>query len=172
MRKVLPFIFALGFVLGFSVIANAIHEMIPSETQISVPGPNAGKLYEYIVKYKPYTGWELWPKKGKFYEGTEPHGALLTTFVSDTAFHSIFEKKGMFDGSIIVKENYTAGKKFVALTVMYKIEGYNPEAGDWFWAKYDPDGKVVASGKVDACINCHSKKKDNDYIFTSGVMKK
>ncbi|TAL24954.1 MAG: hypothetical protein EPN94_06195 [Nitrospirae bacterium] len=168
MGKVLLFISALIFVLGFSVIANAIHETIPSETQIPLPGPNAEKLYEYIVRYKPYTEWELWPKKGKFYEGAEPHGAPLTTFVNDAAFHSIFEKKGMADGSIIVKENI-ADKKSVTLTVMYKIKGYNPDAGDWFWAKYNPDGKVEASGKVKGCIDCHSKMKDNDYIFTGKV---
>ena len=34
----------------------------------------------------------------------------------------------MEDSSIIVKENYTADKKFVALSVMYKIKGYNPAA--------------------------------------------
>lgn len=169
MWKILRFISALVFVLGFSVIANAIHETIPSETQVPVPGPNAEKLYEYIVRYKPYTDWELWPKKGKFYMGTEPHGSLLTTFVNDAAFHSLFEKKGMTDGSIIVKENYTADKKFVALTVMYKITGYNPEAGDWFWAKYSPEGKAEASGKVKGCIDCHGKMKDNNYIFTGKV---
>jgi len=25
-------------------------------------------------------------------------------------------------------------------TVMYKVEGYNPDAGDWFWVKYSPQG--------------------------------
>lgn len=59
--------------------------------------------------------------------------------------------------------------KFVALSVMYKIKGYNPEGGDWFWVKYSPDGKVEASGKVKGCIDCHSKQKDNDYIFTGKV---
>ena len=77
----------------------------------------------------------------------------------------------MEDGSIIAKENYTAEKKFVALTVMYKIKGYNPTAGDWFWAKYNPDGTVAAAGRVKGCIDCHSAKKDNDYIFTGEVKK-
>lgn len=89
--------------------------------------------------------------------------------MNDTASHSIKKRKGMADGSIIVKGNCTADKRFVALSVMYKIKGYNPEAGDWFWVKYAPDGKVEASGKVKGCIDCHSKKKDNDYIFTGTV---
>ncbi|HBR20991.1 MAG TPA: hypothetical protein DD713_00235 [Nitrospiraceae bacterium] len=134
-----------------------------------MPGPNAEKLNEYIVRYDPYKSWELWPKKGKLYKGTEPHGALLTTFINSTAHFSIKKKKGMEDGSIIVKENYSADKKFAALSVMYKIKGYNPDGGDWFWAQYDPDGKAIAAGKVKKCIDCHSTKKDNDYIFTGGV---
>jgi len=171
MKKVYGFMVAGILFFGFVVMAYAIHEIIPSETQIVMPGPNAEKLNEYIVRYDPYKAWELWPNKGKLYKGTEPHGSLLTTFVNKEAYYSIKKKKSMEDGSIIAKENYTADKKFVALTVMYKIKGYNPEAGDWFWAKYDPDGKVEASGKVEACINCHGKRKDNDYIFTGKVRK-
>jgi len=171
-KKIFVCVVIVAFVLGIGLMADAIHEIIPSETIIPVPGPDAEKLNEYIVKYNPYAKWNLWPKKGRLYKGTEPHGALLTTFVNDTAYYSIKNKTGMADGSIIAKENYSADKRFGALTVMYKIKGYDPEAGDWFWAKYAPDGKVEASGKVKACIDCHGKKKDNDYIMTGDVKKK
>jgi hypothetical protein len=172
MKKITVFfIMSVFFVLCFGIAAYAIHEIIPSETQIVMPGPNAEKLNEYIVRYDPYKAWELWPKKGKLYKGTEPHGSLLTTFINNASHFSIKKKKGMEDGSIIAKENYTADKKFVALTVMYKIKGYNPAAGDWFWAKYNPDGTVAAAGRVKGCIDCHSAKKDNDYIFTGEVKK-
>ncbi|MBI4687807.1 MAG: cytochrome P460 family protein [Nitrospirae bacterium] len=150
-------------------MANAIHEIIPSETQIPEPGADAEKLNDYIIKYNPYRAWAMWPGKGKLYKAVEPHGALLTTFVNNTAYYSIKKKKGMPDASIIAKENYSAEKKFTALTVMYKVKGYNPEAGDWFWAKYRPDGTAEASGKVKMCIDCHSKAKDNDFIMTSKV---
>jgi hypothetical protein len=169
MKRIFTCISAVFFILGFGLAAHAIHEIIPSETQIVLPGPDAEKLNEYIIRYDPYRAWGMWPGKGKLYKGTEPHGALLTTFVNNTASYSIKKKKGLADGSIIVKENYTAEKKFVALTVMYKIKGYNPEGGDWFWVKYSPDGKVEASGKVKGCIDCHAKQKDNDYLFTGKV---
>lgn len=159
------------FVLGVVAVAYAIHEVIPSETRIPMPGADAVKLNEYLMRYEPYRGWNLWPGKGRLYEGTEPHGALLTTFVNDTALRSIRKEEGMKDGSIIVKENYTSDKEFVALTVMYKIDGYNPEAGDWFWVKYAPNGKVLAEGKVEGCIKCHGKAKNNDYIYTAKVVK-
>jgi hypothetical protein len=159
------------FLFVLFAFAFAVHEIIPSETQLALPGPDAGQLNEYIVRYNPYTSWDLWPNKGRLYRGTEPHGSLLTTFVNDSAYYSIKNKAPMTDGAIIAKENYTADKKFVALTVMHKIKGYNPEVGDWFWVKYAPDGKVLASGKVKGCIQCHSAKKDNDYIFTGKVAK-
>jgi len=159
------------FLLGLFALAYAIHETIPAETQVPMPGADAGKLYEYITKHKPYTQWQLWPGRGRMYKGTEPHGALLTTYVDNTALASVKKKKGMAEGSLIAKENYTADRKFDALTVMYKIKGFNPSAGDWFWAKYDKAGKVLASGKVEGCIKCHGKKKDNDYVFTGEVKK-
>jgi len=171
MKKIYLLTMLPAIIFSFAVASYAIHDIIPSETQIVVPGPDAEKLNEYLVKYDPYRAWELWPKKGKLYKGTEPHGSLLTTFVNNTAYHSIKKKKGMEDGSIIAKENYTVDKKFVALTVMYKIKGYNPAAGDWFWVKYNPDGTAAAAGKVKACIDCHSAKKDNDYVFTGAVKK-
>jgi hypothetical protein len=125
-------------------------------------------LWDHIKK-KDYTkGWKMWPGKTALYKGTEPHGTLLTTYVNGRAYKAIEAKKGMLPyGSIIVKENYSPDKKLMALTVMYKVKGYNPQAGDWFWAKYTSDGKIEAEGKVEACINCHGKKKDNDYVFTA-----
>lgn len=162
-------------VFYISSFAYAIHEEAPPSTyqqsQALLPGPDAEELNKYIIKQNTYTAWKLWPGKGTLYKGTAPHGALLTTYINDTAYNSIKKKKGMADDSIIVKENYTGDKKLVALTVMYKINGYNSDAGDWFWAKYLPDGKVEASGKVKGCIDCHSKKKDNDYIYTGEVKK-
>ena len=113
MKRMTVFVLSVFFVLGLGVAAYAIHEIIPSETQIVMPGPNAEKLNEYIVRYDPYIAWELWPKKGKLYKGTEPHGSLLTTFINNTAHFSIKKKKGMEDGSIIAKENYTAEKNLL-----------------------------------------------------------
>lgn len=159
-------------VLSLFSPAGAIHETIPAETQITLPGTDALKLYEYISKSKPYTVWDLWPGKKKMYPGTQPHGDFLTTYVNDTGMFGIRKKKGtMPEGTIIVKENYDRDRKFNALSVMYKVKGYNPPAADWFWAKYDKDGKVLTAGRAEACIKCHEKKRDNDYIFT-GEMKK
>jgi len=171
-RNLSAVLWATVLLIGIAAVAYAIHEEKPSETTTALPGPDAATLYTYITKDNPYDKWELWPGKGRLYAGREPHGSFLTTYVNNHAYFSVREKKGqMAADSIIVKENYTAEKKLAALTVMYKIKYYNPSAGDWFWAKYEPYGKVLASGKAEACINCHSGDKTNDFIMTEKIGK-
>jgi hypothetical protein len=133
-----------------------------------LPVDDVEKLQDYITTENPYEKWELWPGKGKLYEGTQPHGAYLTTYVNDIALAAIQEGKKEFpQGSIIVKENYTGGKELAAITVMYKVEGYNPSGGDWYWLKYKADGSVDASGKVGGCIDCHRAQSGQDWVFTA-----
>jgi len=50
---------------------------------------------------------------------------------------------------------------------MYKVKGYNPKGGDWYWAQVTAGGKVTQEGKVDECIKCHEAQKTNDYTWTS-----
>jgi len=169
MYRTLFLVLTVVFLLT-ALTAWAIHETIPAETGvIPPPGPDAAKLLDYINKTSPYQDWKLWPGKGKLYPGREPHGALLTTYVNELAYRGIRDKKGIPDAGIIVKENYSGDKKLMATTVMYKIDGYNPQGGDYFWAKYAPDGKVLESGKLKGCIDCHGQKKENDYIWTGPV---
>jgi hypothetical protein len=147
-----------GFVLAQEKAAKPKKEAI---------APSGTVLWGQLKKADYVKNWKMWPGKTALYKGTEPHGALLTTYVNGTALKAIEGKKGKLPvGSIITKENYMPDKKLAAITVMYKVKGYNPEAGDWFWAKYAPDGKIEAEGKVEMCIKCHSMKKDNDFVYT------
>ena len=168
MKKTLFVVLVAVFVLCFAYLANAIHDTEPSGTQHIGPSANAAKLYIYITKSAPYEkSFKLWPGKEKLYPGKEPHGSFLTTYVNDTALDSLRSMGEMADGSIIVNEDYNADKKLQALTVMYKTKGFNPEAGDWFWAKYDAlNGYVLDSGKPESCMACHDSKKDNSYLFS------
>lgn len=157
----------VAFFLVLAAPVFAIHETAPSETQTALPPADAMKLYDYITSANPYTSWKTWPGKPKLYKGTSPHGMYLTTYLNDMAIKSMGKKSAaLADGSIVVKENYSSDKKLGAVTVMYKVKGYNGTAGDWFWAKYTPDGVIDAEGKVEMCIDCHTKKKANDYLFT------
>ncbi len=138
----------------------------------------AKELWNKIQSENYWVNWKTWPGKEAFYKGREPHGALLTTYVNDAVLKTIINKKGqMPTGAIIITENYMPDKTLDSITVMHKIEGFNPKINDWFWVKFGPDGKIATAekygqtlmltGKVATCIECHGGQSANDYIFTS-----
>ena len=170
MKRTLVLIMAFALVLTFAGMSMAIHIGNDGTGDTSSSLLNGPNLWKYITVEKPYTKWDLWPGTEKMYKGTQPHGAFLTTYVSKGAKQAIEKKKGKFaNAAIIIKENYMPDKTLAAITVMYKAKSYNPEAGDWFWAKYNPDGSVDKEGKVGGCIKCHSAKADNDWVFTGDI---
>ena len=139
--------------------------------EAAAPGADAAELWAALADAD-YQGWDLWPGKGRMYAGTQPHGMLLTAYLNPAASDALASgAPTMPDGAIIVKENYMPDSTLAAITTMYKVEGFNPEAGDWYWVKYLPDGSVdgggMMQGKVPGCIGCHGGQADNDYIYTS-----
>lgn len=122
------------------------------------------------------------------YTGQHPHGAILDTIDGE------LKVRGE-TGTVIVKRNYggeAASKQSVAndpkkylmaVTVMYKRKGYDPEDGDWFWVKYNPDGSLaknpkgmalagrVAKGASQGCIACHKAAPGGDFVFNNDRIK-
>lgn len=154
----------LFLIMAFVFAAAGLYAAQKAKTD-ALPKPDGQAFGRYVMKDNPYTGWKLFPGTQKFYKGTEPHGALLTTYVNDIYLKSVQKKEAPRAGSIIVKENYSPEKKLMAITAMYRVKGYDPKAGNWFWATINPDGSVKSSGKVDSCISCH-KKAGKDFVFT------
>ncbi|MEX2530953.1 MAG: cytochrome P460 family protein [Gemmatimonadota bacterium] len=120
-----------------------------------------------------YESWATWPEMGELYEGQEPHGAQLTTRLNDVAAEALAAGSSSFpEGSLIVKENYMPDGSLGALTTMYKVPGYNPEEGDWFYTKHLANGELdqmngmSMEGRVPGCVGCHQSVADNDYVFT------
>lgn len=118
------------------------------------------------------------------YGGSEPHGFQLTTLF-DTATVDGHE------GVLVIKNNYgpagVSGDEVLAdpdghlaaITVMFKrADGYDDETGNWFYAKYLPDGSLdrnpadmalagLVGKNADAgCIACH-QGAGPDYLFTT-----
>jgi hypothetical protein len=127
-----------------------------------MPGPDAAALWHYITDVSPYKGWGFWPDHQGMQSGHAPHGPLHKVFVNEKALNS--PEPPVQYGSIEVKESYNKAKELKAITVMYKVNGYNPEKGDWFWARYTPDGEVKVSGKPRGCIGCHGGRAKSDFI--------
>jgi hypothetical protein len=131
-----------------------------------LPSTNPEAFWTYISKTNPYKDWQHWPGYPGKFPGKSPHGAYLEFYGNDIAIKAAKEGKEMPWGAILVKTNYARDKTtLVSITPMYKVKGYNPDAGNWFWAKYGPSGEVMAAGKVDSCINCHRKAaKDFEFL--------
>lgn len=149
-------------------------EAVALMQQRQQPDTTGAAVWAYLKRVNYQKNWQTWPGKGKLYKGQEPHGMLLTTYLNDVAYDALTNKAGRFSpGAIIVKENYMPDSTLAAVTTMYKVAGYNPEAGNWFWVKHLADGSVdmngMAQGRVAMCISCHGAKKDNDYIFTGAL---
>ena len=133
----------------------------------ALPVISADSVIAYLDEVDYQESWELWPGRGEKYQGDDPHGALLTTYLNPAAFEALDNKAGVLpNGAIVVKENYTPGSELAAITVMYKRTGYNPDHNDWFWLKVLADGTVEKEGMVMGCQECHGDVKDNDYIWT------
>ncbi len=157
----------------FCVLLLAITVSLPltgeekSEKKMMIgPEPEAEAFAHHIMKVSPYKGWGHWPGHDKIAKGKSPHGDYIMLYANPIALKAAREgAEKMPHGAIIMKENYDKDKNLVALTPMYRYEGYNPEGGDWYWAKMGPDGKTMADGKLKGCIDCHAKVKNKDWIF-------
>lgn len=73
-------------------------------------------------------------------------------------------------GTIVVKEVFRPGKKFVGLiATMRKLRGSDPKHNDWKFVEYSRQSasgrfEQIASGAV--CYGCHVGAAKTDYVFT------
>jgi len=147
-------------ITGFVILCLSI--FMVTSAMAKMPGPDPDELWEYITETSPYTQWKFWDDHQGMLEGRAPHGPFHKVYVNDKAYNS--PAFPLADGAIEVKENYNKKKKLAAITVMYKVKGYNPKAGDWFWVKYSPRGKAKPYGKLKGCISCHGAYEGNDFV--------
>jgi len=124
------------------------------------------RLWERIFTESPYERYAFWPGHEDVQLGQAPHGIFHRIYTNKDLVSSLprADKKAPY-GSIIVKENLNSEKELVKITVMAKVEGVDPDNGDWFWAVYTPEGKEEASGSLRGCIGCHEGMAENDYVI-------
>ena len=141
----------------------------PGQQMTMQPDTTAQAVWSFLQEADYRQSWDFWPDREPYYQGTEPHGALLNTYLNATASAALSEGAGpMPSGAMVVKQNHAPDSTLAATTVMYKFEGYAPDAGDWFWAKYGPEGAVQAAGHVDSCLQCHDEAAEGyDYLMTA-----
>ena len=123
------------------------------------------------------------------YAGQPPHGMVLQTLESTLTVHNNQAGPRGDTGVVIVKRNFggegittevvanNPDQHLMAVTVMFKRPGYDPDNQNWFWAKLKPDGEIhvnpknmklvgrVAKGMDQGCIACHKAAQGGDYVF-------
>jgi hypothetical protein len=152
----------------FTLISAVVLARSRMRAEENLPLTDPGDLWSYITKTDPYRGWGLWTGYEGMYRGKSPHGSYIKLYGNPIALKAPREGNPMPNGAIIVKENYGADQKtLMAITTMYKVNGYNAEAGDWFWVKYASNGNVFKSGKIEECINCHRTQEAKGWLFTA-----
>lgn len=136
----------------------------------SAEAPDPADLWSWLDDAE-YEHWAPYPGlPAEFYEGSRPHGALLKTYVNRVGAANPADPP---HGTVIVKENYSADEELAAITVMKRIEGYDPEHRDWWYAKYTASGDVAqqngnaVAGKVPSCRSCHANAGGDDYVFAN-----
>lgn len=143
-----------------------------TKKEIIVFGPlelseiSAEVLWNRITTENNYKYYPQWPGHEGIRRGQAPHGTYHEIFMNSVLYNSLpLTEKIAPVGTIIVKENFSSEKKLGTIVAMVKVEGFDQENNDWFWALYESDGVTIAEGKVNGCINCHNDFKTNDYII-------
>ena len=95
-----------------------------------------------------------------------PHGALRTTYLNPIAVDALERgAHAMPTGAIAVIEEHFADSTLSAVSVILQSEGYDPETGDWVFARFGSAGEIEAVGRVEACQGCHVLEPD--YLFSA-----
>lgn len=150
----------------FITILSASCSKEVEQPPLSVGEISGSRLWERISSDADYKDYSFWPGHDGIHPGQAPHGVYHKIFVNGNLLKALpIESRMAPIGSIIVKENMDLDKRVQKITVMAKIEGYNEEGGNWFWAAYSPDGEVLAEGTPKGCVSCHEGMKGNDYVI-------
>ncbi|MGB7292408.1 MAG: hypothetical protein WBD99_09565 [Thermodesulfobacteriota bacterium] len=156
-----------------------MHEEHEKEEQSKAPKEIAADLWKLMKTENYRDRWNMWPGKETLYKGSDPHGALLTTYINAIGYEAVVKReKQLPPGTIIAMENYMEDKTLEAITVMYNLVPFDPEHENWFWVKFAPDGKpvkmerdgetIILAGKVAECIECHSASSSGtQYIMAN-----
>jgi hypothetical protein len=115
-------------------------------------------------------GYEQWPKLNVELvpaRDGDPHLGTKDVFESvEPGAGGVYP-----DGAVIVKEITRPDAGFVGVVaVMRKVEGSNPDGGDWEFVEYERSGPgepftVLAEGQI--CTSCHMGAADTDYVWVT-----
>ncbi len=161
---------------GSAPAAPAYTQPQPARPRAATAEEFSRSLWRYLVREEsPYTRWPSPPGKANPRRAESPHGPFVRTYANAVAAADL---KDLPYGSILVLEDYTEDQKQrTGVEVLYRVKGYDPKNGNWYWMKYLENGTVVRTspdqggrpiaGRVMTCIDCHRKAGGNDAVFSN-----
>lgn len=173
--------------------SDPVHFQPNPKTRIPSKQPFADQFWTYLLANN-YKHWSPIPGKSagliqRFAKSdASPHSLLVKYYLNRTALSDLDQPAV---GSIIVMENYRPDQSLETISVMYRSPGFDPQANDWYWIQYRPDGSVVKTsptrsakhedgnpitytsannhvslvGRVQQCIDCHQSAANQDLAF-------
>ena len=102
------------------------------------------------------------------------HEGSLNTIYANSIGRDEYLKTGnnsFLPGTILVKEKKEEGPETtIELAIMHKGEpGHYPEANDWTFYYQNADGTLISDKQtLNHCYDCHSGKKNQDFVFKYG----
>ena len=164
---------ATGCVIGIMLLGGVFALSVQGEEAVQeaanmseqMPKAEAEAVWKYISEENPFKKWTFWEDHQRIDNGNGAFSPNHKVYVNQQTVDS---KSTPFQNeSMAVSYIRSPADELQAIVVMYKVKGYNPSAGDWFWARYSLTGEVEDAGKIERCIKCHARKAaDNDYIIT------
>ena len=136
----------------------------------------AASLWETIEGFESWNEPAGWEGIVPSFDGT--HGDFVQIWIDDATLNALENDEEIPDGATLVKCGYAdadgtpvSSSSGHRLTAMQKIDGYDGEHGDWFWARYDGStGEVDGfAGQESACYGCHSADPDGDWVWFDDV---
>lgn len=166
MKLSIPLIVPTLTIVLLALFSCAQEAAEPEVDPIALADISADALWERISNEAPFETYSSWPGEEGIQPGQAPHGPFHRIFLNRTLAQALPSRdRTAPHGAIIVKENMDTSQRVTGFTVMAKVEGYDPEHGDWFWATYGADGSVRAAGALESCIVCHAGMRSNDYVI-------
>ena len=134
-----------------------------SSEELSDDQERANEIWDEMNGYK---SWGQISDFSGIQSSNSVHGSYVQVWINEIAesFLSDSTSSGQLpNGSLIVKEGYSDsnGSDISKITIMKKIEGYDPNNNNWYWANFNPGGDLGGkNGKEAFCYNCHASGQD------------
>ena len=121
--------------------------------------PYSQELWEEIDGFQ---GWGQYAGWDGVVQSDAVHGDYVSIWINEAALSALTNGETIPDGGILVKESFmdSEGATLKDITVMKKVDGYNPEGGNWYWGQYLGDGTVETAGSPTMCTGCHASGAD------------